>query len=296
MRRISVWILRGAAALLIGGIVAAVAVWAASESVLRRTFPVRAELVRAAGSEAVEEGRRLAKLYGCTSCHGPELRGHLFNDEPMLVRNYAPNLTLLAPRYSDKQFAQAIRQGVRPTDRRALWGMPSAVFNTVTDPELAAVLAFIRSIRPGGSATPADEPGMSSRLAILLNHYRPSIPVEEAAIRSAPEQVAAARRHPPVNLGPKYAKGRHITATVCSECHGSDLRGDATEGGPDLAIAGAYDQEAFRRLLRTGVPPGGRDLGIMSEAARDDFRVFTDAEIDAIHTYLKARAEKPGIE
>jgi mono/diheme cytochrome c family protein len=92
------------------------------------------------------------------------------------------------------------------------------------------------------------------------------------------------------NLGPAYAQGRHIAATACSECHGSDLRGDPREGGPDLVVVGAYDLDQFRRLLRTGAPPSGRDLGIMSETARKDLRVFTDAEIAALYAYLRARA------
>lgn len=293
MRRVFVWVGRATAVLLVAGVIATTGLWVVSDTVLARKYPLRPEAVIGGGAETVEEGRRLSKLYGCTSCHGPELRGHLFNSDPALVRNYAPNLTLLAARYSDEQFAQAIRQGVRPTDHRALWGMPSAVFSTISDAELGAVLAFVRSNKPGGDPTPADAPGLSSRLAIVLNHYRPSDPRKKMAVRSAPEQVIGARRRPPLNLGQPYAKGRHITATICSECHGSDLRGDATEGGPDLVIAGAYDRQAFHRLLRTGVPPGGRDLGIMSKAAREDFRVFTDAEIDAIHSYLKARAEAP---
>lgn len=291
MRKVFIWLGRAVAALAVAAVVAVAALWIAAESVLARTYPLTPEAVRAAGPDTVAEGRRLSKLYGCTSCHGPGLRGNLFNEEPALVRNYAPNLTLLTSRYSDEQFAQAIKQGVRPADRRALWGMPSAVFSTITDAELAAVLAFIRSIKPGGKADPRDNPGLYSRLAIVLNHYRPTEPATSIAVRSAPEQLIAAQRRPPANLGPAFDKGRHITATVCSECHGSDLRGDATEGGPDLGIAGAYDKDAFHRLIRTGVPPGGRDLGIMSETAREDFRVFTDEEIDAIHSYLKARAE-----
>ncbi len=291
MRKVMMWLGRAAAASIIAVAIAVVAVLITANTVLARTYPLKPETVRAAGADQVAEGRRLAKLYGCTSCHGPELRGNLFNDEPALVRNYAPNLTLLASRYSDEQFAQAIKQGIRPSDHKALWGMPSAVFSTITDAELAAVLAFLRSIEPGGKPDPADSPGFYSRLAIVLNDFRPSDPATTIAVRSAPEQILAAQRRPPADLGPMFARGRHITATVCSECHGSDLGGDATEGGPDLTIAGAYDRDAFHRLLRTGVPPGGRDLGIMSETAREDFRVFTDDEIDAIHAYLKARAE-----
>ena len=291
MGRVAIWSLRVVLALLLFAILAIIALWIVSESVIRRAHPLEPETVRAAGPEAVAEGRRLAKLYGCTSCHGPELRGHMFNDEPVLVRNHAPNLTLLSPSYSDAEFAQAIKQGVHPKQRRALWGMPSGTFSTIPDAELGAVLSFLRSIPPGGAASPDERPSLYSRLALVLNHYQASDPTTEMALRPSTEQVATARSPPPRNLGPGHEKGRRIAATICSECHGSDLRGDATEGGPDLVVAAAYDRAAFHRLLRTGVPPGGRDLGIMSEAAREDFKVFTDAELDSLHAYLKARAE-----
>jgi mono/diheme cytochrome c family protein len=89
--------------------------------------------------------------------------------------------------------------------------------------------------------------------------------------------------------------GRQLVATQCGDCHGPDLRG--AEPIPDLhtpglGIAAAYDLEQFRTLMRTGLPPDGRDLGLMREAAVDDLTHYTDAEIDAIHAYLRARAER----
>jgi mono/diheme cytochrome c family protein len=175
--------------------------------------------------------------------------------------------------------------------------MPSAVFSTVTDAELAAVLAFVRSRPPGGAPTPDEPPGLLSRLAVVLGAWGgagggSADPPGPAGLRSSPVLVAAARMRPPLDAGREHARGRHIARTVCTECHGSDLSGDPTEGAPDLMVAAAYEPAAFRRLLRTGVPPGGRDLGIMSETAREDFRVFTDAEIEALHGYLRARAER----
>jgi mono/diheme cytochrome c family protein len=262
-------------------------VYLTSEFILRETHPVAPETVRAAaGPSAIAEGRRLGRLYGCQSCHGEDLRGQVYNRDPALVRNYAPNLTRVAARYTDGQLAQAIRQGVRPTDRRALWGMPSATFATVSDAELADVLAFVRSMPVGGGAGPSDRPGLRARVAILRGRSGDGVRGE----RSAPELLAAARAQPPADVGPDYAQGRHVAATVCSECHGSDLRGDSREGGPDLAVAGTYDLDSFRRLLRTGVPISGRGQGVMAEAARKDFHVFSDAEIAALHAYLRARA------
>ena len=59
---------------------------------------------------------------------------------------------------------------------------------------------------------------------------------------------------------------------------------------PDLDIAGAYDLEQFRTMLRTGVAPGGKDIGLMGRIARSDLKYLRDDEIDAIHAYLAHRA------
>jgi mono/diheme cytochrome c family protein len=266
--------------------VAALALYGTSEFILRRTHPVTPEMIRAGGPPDIAEGRRLAKLYGCTSCHGDDYRGLRYNDDPDLVRNHAPNLTLIAARTPDSGLAQAIRQGVSAQDGRALWGMPSATFRTITDAELAAVLAHLRSMPVGGSSMKGGSPTLRARIALLRGVFSN----DDNAQRSAPALIAAAKVRPPLDLGPKYAAGRHIAATVCSECHGSDLAGNAVEGGTDLMIAAAYDLEDFRRLMRTGVPPGGRDLGLMAETAREDLTVFTDGEIEALHAYLVERS------
>ena len=122
-----------------------VALWIWSELLITRSYPLAPETARAGPAQMATEGRRLAKLYGCTSCHGADLQGKVYNPNPRLVRNYAPNLTLAAARYSDEQLAQAIRQGVRPSDGRALWGMPAQTLMHLTAEEMSTVLAFIRA-------------------------------------------------------------------------------------------------------------------------------------------------------
>ncbi|MGH6909888.1 MAG: c-type cytochrome [Phenylobacterium sp.] len=260
---------------------------ATSSYILREKHPVAPETVRAAvGPAAIANGRRLGRLYGCQSCHGEDLRGHAYNSDPTRVRNYAPNLTRIAPRYTDAELAQAIRQGVRPTTRQALWDMPSASFATMHDADLAQILAFVRAAPAGGAGEPSDTPGLRGRLAILRGRTGDLVRGE----RSAPALVAAARAQPAADLGFQYAQGRYIAATVCSECHGSDLRGDRREGGSDLAVIRAYDLAQFQRLLRTGASVDGRPLGEMSEIARKDLHAFTDPEIAALYAYLRARA------
>lgn len=270
-------------------LVAAATPFAITEYQLRRTYDRTPTPLHPKAALGLEEGKRLAKLYGCTSCHAADYRGLEYNEDPALVQNFAPNLTLLAKRYSDAELAVAVRRGVRLEDGTALWGMPSATFATVTDEELAAVFEHLRSLPVGGKQTPPPRPGWDARLAILRALFTNA---KSGIQKPAPLLVAEAKARPPADLGPRYAKGRHIATTVCSECHGSDLTGDSQEGGVDLMIAGAYDLEAFRHLLRTGEPPLKRDLGIMSQTAREDLKVFSDEEIDALHAYLAERAQR----
>jgi cytochrome c553 len=80
-----------------------------------------------------------------------------------------------------------------------------------------------------------------------------------------------------------------MARTVCAECHGTDLHGDANPEftSPDLAVVAAYTPEAFTRLLRTGVALGERQVGIMSEQARNNLSQLTDEEISALYGYLR---------
>lgn len=270
-------------------ILAVVAIFAASEFVMLRKYPVGAETVNVPAEFDPTEARRWAKLWGCSSCHGVDLKGHMFNDNAYYAFNFAPNLVRLAENYSDEEFAQAIRQGVRPTNGRALWGMPSQILRHLNDDEIGLMIAYIRSMGPSDAQTPADSPGLLSRMALTWNALFPSDPRLRSAIRPAPELIGWTERRPAPDI-PGFGRGRHIVISICAECHGSDLKGDASEGAPDLIVAASYDRASFRRLLRTGSPIGGRDLGEMSEVAAADFKVFTDDEIDAVHDYLIARA------
>ena len=55
---------------------------------------------------------------------------------------------------------------------------------------------------------------------------------------------------------------------------------------PTLQVVAAYSPEGFARLLRTGVPLGGRELVEMSAWARNNLSHLTDAEIAALYSYL----------
>jgi hypothetical protein len=63
------------------------------------------------------------------------------------------------------------------------------------------------------------------------------------------------------------------------------LRGDPLEGGPSLAILGAYSLEQFVHLMRTGQPIGGRKLNEnMNWVANAP---FTNEELTGLYQFLR---------
>jgi cytochrome c553 len=76
--------------------------------------------------------------------------------------------------------------------------------------------------------------------------------------------------------------------TACSNCHGKDLKGDATNKRPNLVIASAYTKEKFEHFIKTGEGGLGRkDLGLMSQLARRHFSYLSDSEINAMYVFLR---------
>lgn len=284
MRKMLRWFGYGAGGIAALLLLAALYIWYASSSELSRVHAATPERLGPATAAELADAPRQARIQGCLNCHGPDLGGKVMFEAPNVARIWAPNLTEIAARASDEQLAQAIRQGIG-IDGRALYVMPSAQYSRLSDGEVAALIAFLRAQPRAGGPTPSNEYGPVGRFALATGRFVPS----------APELVAEFRRKVPFDAGPEHARGRRIAAVTCSECHGGDLAGHQPApdiDAPDLLVAGAYDLDAFKALLRTGATPDGRRLGLMREVAEIDLNVLRDDEIEALHGYLVARAER----
>jgi cytochrome c553 len=283
MRRLLRWLGHAVGALAGLALVAALGVWIVSARAIAYTDPPGPEQLATPSAQLLADAERHARVLGCLSCHGEGLQGRRMFDEPGVATVYASNLTEVASRATDRQLAQAIRQGVG-IDGRPLWIMPSTMFSRLRDDEVAAIIAFVRSRPRTGGPVPRLHAGPLGRLGIALGRFEP-----------APAALARFRADAPIAAGAEHEPGRRLAATVCAESHGPALGGGTPGPGkvaPDLQIAAAYDLDQFRTLLRTGVPPGGRDLGLMRTVARNDFSHLTDEEIAQLHAYLRARAER----
>lgn len=242
--------------------------------------------VDSADDTTIETGRHIARTRGCFGCHGQQLEGNDFSDEWVWVGTaVAPNLAQYARDHDASSIEAAVRQGIGQ-DGRALWSMPSYNYALLSDADMIALIAFLRSAPVVEKALPKPELGWDARLRIVRGE--------------AQHMAEWADRMPPLLLGegddPQLVRGEYLAKTTCNECHGFDLRGqiDIDMGTPDLAIITAYSDADFRHLMKTGEAIGGRkNLELMSMIARDRFAAFSDGELDDLLAYLRTLPGQP---
>tara|TARA_R110000868_G_scaffold183900_3_gene425245 strand:+ start:3905 stop:4792 length:888 start_codon:yes stop_codon:yes gene_type:complete len=255
------------------------AIYAASEYELQRTYDVNFVSLRPAtviGS--MSEGRRLIHAFGCNGCH--RASGGTVADIPNVARIVAPNLTRVVHDYSDEEFVRLVRAGVKRDGTSALI-MPAREYANVSDDDLATMLNYLRNAQALPDHQPAaTEIRFMGRVAIAAG----KVPF---SAKLAPPYLAPLHRP----VATPEAEGEHLVKAICSHCHEVTAEHDDGWGtiAPPLAMMGqAYPPADFRKLLRTGKALGDRDLGLMSEIARDDLSHMTDTEINAIHVYLNS--------
>jgi mono/diheme cytochrome c family protein len=242
-----------------------------------------------ADAASIAHGRHLALTRGCVSCHSSKdelLDGDPFYDLPWGGHAIAPGLPKLARTHSAAQIERAVRHGIG-VDGKALYSMPSFGFVRLTDTDMAALIAYLRSKPVIEKTLPKSNLGPKLRWDIAIG--------KDAAVPAFTGKIA------PLTFqgdpDPAVRRGEYIAMTACTECHGFSLRGDNPfdppgKGPPDLLIAAAYDKADFVTLMRTGKAAGNREVGLMSIVARKHFAHFTDEDIDDLRAFFAAMSER----
>lgn len=280
MKKILKWV--GFVALALVGVVgvAFAVVWFKSSRELSRTYRVAAVTAFPIPTDeaSIAEGHRLARLSGCTHCHGENLAGAEPVDIPNFARFVAPNLTKITRSYDDTQWAVLLRHGVKRDGSGALF-MPIGMFRRQREEDLARVIAWVRTMPEADGITEQTRLRPLGRLVIALGQFKTSAhEIEERP--EAPMNFDAAD---------PLSHGRYIAMNFCTECHGDDLNGIELAHSPPLTVAKGYSLEQFSRLMHEGVGVGERTFELMTPTAKARFSNFTAEEVSALHAYLRSR-------
>ena len=259
----------------------------------RLYYPPDDRVAIPADRESIARGQHLVVAVAvCTICHGGNLGGKLAFQDEFLGRGYTSNLTGgrggVTRTYTDADWIRSIRYGVRP-DGHGIPFMPSDYFNKISDADLGAVIAYLKSLPPIDNERTRVEINLPARLLIDVGAFGD-------LVRAAKINFHAPRSMPPDNPG-EYL----VTVGGCTFCHGPGLVGGqgpepGAPAGTDLTPSGPLSGRSFsefRSTMRNGVDPEGHaiDPKYMPWLA---YRHMTDAELHAIWHYLQARRPKPG--
>lgn len=262
-----------------------------SESRLGRTFEVEAEnLEIPAGGGAVERGRYLVDhLLGCKECHGPDLGGKVVMDNGAMGRWYGPNLTAgqgsVVKDYTGRDWARSLRHGVARDGRRQFL-MPSEDYVSLSDADLGAVAAYVRSVAP------VDRPSEPVRLGPIAR-----LLVATGEISFGFDKIDHKASRPSAAPGANREWGA-VLVSSCTGCHGKGLSGGKIPGGdpswpeatnitPDTATGiGKWTYADFEKSMREGKRPDGSTLREPMPWAA--YAGLKDEDLKAMWEYLRS--------
>jgi cytochrome c553 len=264
-----------------------------SAALLAKTYHVNGPEVTIPTDEAsIARGKHLVENVSlCTECHGKDLGGRMVNDNFMFGRLAGSNLTRgrggVGNTYSDDDFVRALVHGVRK-DRHSVLFMPSADYK-FTETDLAAIIAYIRSVPPVDREFPSPNIGPLARALSLFADF-PLFVAE--SIDHGNVKFAA-----PTDMTNRVSAGEYLVSTGgCRGCHLPDLTGG---GGPPPGASnitpvgiGGWSDRDFIAAMRDHKRPNGTTI---DEAMPRIYGQMSDDDLQKVFAYLKtipAKGEK----
>jgi mono/diheme cytochrome c family protein len=254
----------------------------------------------------LERGAYLVKgVTPCLVCHSTIDTSNLWTPKPGMlgagqkwvepevpwlnVPNITPDPQTGAGSWSDDALARAVREGIGHDGRTLFPMMPYTRFRTMSDEDLASVIAYLRTLPPVRHAVPP------STIPFPVNRF----------INNVPEPIEGTIT---ADVSSPEKRGEYlVTIAACEDCHTPrDQRDQPVEtmafgGGNVLKIEGRqpiatanltpsesgipyYDQDLFIEVMRTGHVRARQLSDVMPWRF---YANMTDDDLKAIFAYLK---------
>jgi len=275
-------------------VIGLVVITISANSRLKHTYDIPDETITIPTDQAsIELGKRIFQYRGCEACHGEQLEGKVYLDDPAVGKVISTNLTTgmggVGSEMSDADWMRAIRRGVRK-DGTGLLFMPSTEFYYLSDADLGAVIAYIKSVPPADSELPPSQISFTGKIVMTLVKDITFIPAELIP-HDAPPPTA-----PEVEVTPEY--GAYL-ALSCHVCHGPTMSGGVIPGfpaswpaAPNITFGGGsvlptWSEQDFINTMRTGFTPTQKELR-KEYMPWTSYQFMTDDELKAVWAYLQS--------
>lgn len=287
---------------LLGVISVALLFTAAAQAIVYPQYPI-IDYTHVANPDLVKKGEYLAKTGDCIACHtdsahgGKVFAGGLGIETPFGAF-YSPNITADKTSgigdWSDAQFIAAVREGDGPHGNY-FPVFPFLYFNKMTDADVLAIKAYLFAVPKVHNQEPEDQVPWPFDVRVAQYGWKTLFFYPYRGVyQPDPKRSAAWNRGAYLVEGP----------THCGMCHsplnilGAEKRKYRYTGGfvqgfyaPDITSVGLkkYSIQQIVQVLKLGktLSGSGRLAGPMLEAYEDSFKYLTDADAEAIATYMK---------
>jgi fructose 5-dehydrogenase cytochrome subunit len=263
-----------------------------------------AEEAASGSAELTERGAYLAKAADCGACHtaphGKPFAGGLAISSPVgtiYSTNITPSAGYGIGRYTEAQFARAVRRGIRADGANLYPAMPYTSYSILTDADVQALYGYFMH-----AVASVETPAPRTDLPFPMNLRISMMGWNLLFLNTKPLQPDP-RQSEPWNRGRYLVRG----AAHCSACHtprGFLMQEKAAEefsGGPvgpwyapnitsDLISGiGSWSQEELVRYLSTGdAHRKAQAAGSMGEAVEHSFQYLSDTDLNAMAAYVRS--------
>ncbi|WP_312403022.1 cytochrome c [Rhizobium sp.] len=255
--------------------------------------------------ELIEKGRYLATASDCVACHtnhdgGKPMAGGLSMASPVgtiMSTNITPSKEFGIGSYSEAQFADAVRKGVRGDGANLYPAMPYVSYSNMTDEDIHALYAYFMQ-----GVEPVDEKAPETKLPFPMNIrasmigwnmlFRPNETHKDDPTQSvewnrgkylAEGAAHCSTCHTPRGIFMQEQKSLNLTGGQVGPWYAPDITNDKVHG------IGTWSQEDLVTYLKTGkLDNKAQAAGSMAEAISYSLQHLTDSDLNAIATYVRS--------
>jgi mono/diheme cytochrome c family protein len=251
----------------------------------------------------IERGRYLATAADCVACHtvldaGKPFAGGRPIETPfgnIVTPNITPDRETGIGAWSDDDFDNAVRRGIRPNGERLYPAMPFTSYTKMSRADVLAIRAYLNTIEPVRNQ-------VVTNLLPFPYNIRTSMRVWNALyftpgeFKPDPQQSAEWNRGAYLVQGPGHCAACHTPKSFLGGDKTAEyLRGSYLQGwfAPDITNdartgLGNWSIEDVSTYLRTGHNRTTAATGPMAEVVTYSTSRMTDSDLAAIATYLKS--------
>lgn len=255
----------------------------------------------------VEQGRVLAGIGNCQSCHTVDparpYAGGLAMPTPfgtLYSTNISPDPEAGIGRWSEAAFIRGMQEGVARDGSHLYPVFPYTHYSLVNDADLRALYAFIMTREPISGVSPDNELAFPFNLRMLQAGWKLLFFDDE-------------RWQPDADRSAQWNRGAYLAEGLghCSSCHtprnklGAEIASQAYDGAlvknwyaPALNASnqtpvGWTQQELYAYLRNGGSPYHGVAIGSMADVVHQGLAAASDDDIEALAVYFSDKNGSP---